>query len=203
MGEVTMPENTRRAVITRQTGETRVHLELALDAGGACEITTGVGFLDHMLEQFARHGGFGLKVSCVGDLHVDDHHSVEDVGICLGTAVRQALGDCAGIARYGDAIVPMDESLALCAVDVSGRGLSVVDLEIATERIGTFACELVPEFVRALATHGGLTIHIRRITGQNRHHLVEAAFKALGRALGSAVAVVDPGGAVPSTKGLL
>jgi imidazoleglycerol-phosphate dehydratase len=156
-----------------------------------------------MLEQLARHGGFGLKATCVGDLHVDDHHTVEDVGICLGMALRQSLGDCAGIARYGHAIVPMDESLALCAVDVSGRGLSVVDLDLNAERIGTFSCELLPEFVRALALHGGLTIHIRRLAGQNAHHIAEAAFKALGRALASAVTIAHPGGSVPSTKGVL
>lgn len=198
-----MTHNPRHAKITRETRETNISAELVLDGRGACEVSTGIGFLDHMLAQLAHHSGLSLRLSCQGDLHVDGHHTVEDVGIVLGMALKQALGDCAGIQRYGHAIVPMDESLVLCAVDISGRGLSVVDLPLPVERVGTLDAELVPEFFRAFAAHAGLTLHIRLITGANGHHIVEAAFKALARALGEAVALVAGREGVPSTKGVL
>lgn len=198
-----MATRTRKAVVSRETRETRIQLELTLDAGEGTDITTGVGFFDHMLEQLARHGSFGLKVACTGDLHVDDHHTVEDVGIALGMALKQALGDCAGIARYGHAVIPMDESLVMCAVDISGRGLSVVDLTLTSERVGQFASEMALEFMRALAMNAGITLHIRKLAGGNAHHVLEAAFKSLGRALAAAVAVIQSGGPIPSTKGVL
>lgn len=198
-----MTPTSRKALISRQTQETRIQIELALDGEGKADITTGVGFFDHMLEQLAYHGLFDLKVACTGDLHVDAHHTVEDVGIALGAAFRQALGDAAGIRRYGHAIVAMDESLVLCAVDVSGRGMSVTELPMTAERLGSMDAELVPEFFRALATHAGLTLHIRLITGRNAHHIVEAAFKALARAMATAVSVDDRRSGIPSTKGTL
>jgi len=193
----------RRATIMRQTNETDVEAEVNLDGSGMSGITTGIGFLDHMLTHVARHGLFNLTVRARGDLHVDDHHTVEDVGITLGQAVREALGDRAGIVRYGHAIVPMDEALVLCAVDISGRGLSICELSIPAERIGGFAVEMVPEFFRAVAHNAGITLHVRQFAGVNAHHIVEAAFKAFGRALSQAVARSERVQGVPSTKGVL
>ncbi|HUT18769.1 MAG TPA: imidazoleglycerol-phosphate dehydratase HisB [Anaerolineae bacterium] len=194
----------REAQIERRTGETRISIRLKLDGSGRWEIDTGIGFFDHMLSHIAAHGMIDLEVRAQGDLHVDAHHTVEDVGIALGQALRQALGDRAGIARYGQSLLPMDESLALVTLDFSNRGLFVGDLPFASARVGAFDTELVGEFLRALAHHAGLTLHARLICGENTHHQIEALFKALGRALRQAVAI-DPArsDAVPSTKGVL
>jgi imidazoleglycerol-phosphate dehydratase len=194
----------REAQIERRTAETQVSVHLALDGTGRWEVETGVGFFDHMLSHVAAHGMLDLQVRAQGDLHVDAHHTVEDVGIVLGQALRQALGDRAGIVRYGQSVLPMDEALALVAVDVSGRGLFTGDLPFASSTVGAFDTELVGEFLRALAHHAGLTLHARLLCGQNTHHQIEALFKGLGRALRQAVAI-DPGrsDAVPSTKGVL
>ena len=194
----------RQAEIIRKTGETDIRIELELDGKGTCRINTGVGFLDHMLELFARHGRFNLQVFCKGDTHVDDHHSVEDIGIALGQAFDQALGDRKGIVRYGHMILPMDESLILSAVDLSGRGLLVYDLRIPTEKVGTFDTELTEEFFRALAHNARCTLHIRQLAGGNSHHIIEGAFKSAARSLRAAVKV-DPECAeeIPSTKGVL
>ena len=194
----------RKAEIDRRTGETDIRLSLDLDGTGKSAVDTGVGFLDHMLTLFAAHGRFDLTVACAGDTRVDDHHSVEDIGICLGRAVKEALGDRAGIARYGDVTIPMDEALVLCAVDISGRGYLGFDLPVPTQKIGTFDTELVEEFFMAFARESGVTLHLRALSGRNAHHMVEGAFKAFARAMRSAVAV-DPAlsGAIPSTKGVL
>lgn len=194
----------RQAQITRTTGETDIHLCLNLDGTGANQIDTGVGFLDHMLTLFAKHGRFDLQVNCKGDTQVDDHHSVEDIGIALGQAFASALGDKKGITRYGSMLLPMDESLILSAVDLSGRGLLVYDLQIPTEKVGTFDTELTEEFFRAFAHNAGMTLHIRQISGKNSHHIIEGAFKSVARSLKTAVAV-DPAlaGEIPSTKGVL
>jgi imidazoleglycerol-phosphate dehydratase len=194
----------REAHIERRTGETQVSVRLVLDGSGQWQIDTGVGFFDHMLSLIAAHGILDLTVHAEGDLHVDAHHTVEDVGIVLGQALRQALGDRAGIARYGHCLLPMDEALAMVALDFSNRGLLVADLPFASARVGTFDTELVSEFLRAVAHHAGMTLHARLICGENTHHQIEALCKALGRALRQAVAI-DPmrSGAVPSTKGVL
>lgn len=194
----------RQAQIIRTTGETDIQVCLNLDGTGANQINTGVGFLDHMLTLFAKHGRFDLEVNCKGDTQVDDHHSVEDIGIALGQAFASALGDKKGITRYGSMLLPMDESLILSAVDLSGRGLLVYDLQIPTEKVGTFDTELTEEFFRALAHNGEMTLHIRQISGKNSHHIIEGAFKSVARSLKAAVAV-DPAlaGEIPSTKGVL
>ncbi len=194
----------REAAITRKTAETDVSLRLSLDGSGRSQIRSGVGFLDHMLTLFARHGRFDLSVECRGDTQVDGHHSVEDVGICLGQAFREALGDKAGITRYGDTTLPMDEALVLTAVDLSGRGYLGCELPLPAEKVGDFDTELVEEFWAAFARSGELTLHIRLLAGRNTHHIIEAAFKSAARSLRKAVAV-DPalGGEVPSTKGVL
>jgi len=193
----------RTATIKRETRETRLQVDLQLEGKGKADVTTGIGFFDHMLEQLAYHGGFDIKVACTGDLHVDGHHTVEDVGIALGKAFREALGDCAGIARYGHAIIPMDEALVLCAVDVSGRGMCEASLPIPVEKVGSFDTELVAEFLRAFAVNAGITLHVRMLAGVNGHHIIEAAFKALARATSMAVGVNDRRAGVPSTKGLV
>ncbi len=194
----------RKAEIARRTTETDVAVTLDLDGRGAGEIATGVGFLDHMLTLFARHAGIDLAISCKGDTAVDDHHSVEDVGICLGRAVRDALGEKRGIARYGDIALPMDEALILCALDVSGRGGHFTDVRYPTEKIGAFDTQLLKEFLDAFAQNAGVTLHFRMLAGENSHHIAEAQFKALARALRKA-ASLDPAraGEVPSTKGVL
>ena len=194
----------RTADIRRDTRETRIQLSLNLDGTGKADIATGVGFLDHMLELFARHGDFDLTIRCQGDTQVDGHHSVEDIGIALGDAFAQALGDKRGINRYASLHLPMDEALILCAVDISGRGGYYDGLEIPTEKIGTFDTQLVCEFMEGFAKHAGLTLHLRQVCGRNSHHIVEGAFKALGRALRQAVAI-DPRfeTEIPSTKGML
>lgn len=194
----------RTSEIQRNTAETKISLALNLDGTGKSQIDTGVGFLDHMLTLFAAHGKFDLTVVCSGDTHVDDHHSVEDIGIALGDAFAQALGDKRGINRYASLHLPMDEALILCAVDISGRGGYYDGLEIPTEKIGTFDTQLVYEFMEGFAKHAGLTLHLRQVCGRNSHHIVEGAFKALGRALRQAVAI-DPRfeTEIPSTKGML
>lgn len=194
----------RSAEIRRKTAETDIQLALDLDGAGKSDVATGCGFLDHMLTLFARHGQFDLTVRCWGDTYVDDHHTVEDIGICLGDALRQALGDKRGIARYGSCILPMDEALVLTAVDLSGRGLLCCDLDIPTEKVGTFDTELTEEFLMALARRGDMTVHVRQLAGRNSHHIIEGTFKSLARSLGQAVAL-DPrsAGEIPSTKGVL
>ena len=191
----------RQANITRKTGETDIVLNLNLD-GGPAKIQTGVGFFDHMLSAFARHGGFGLEGTCNGDTWVDDHHSVEDVGICLGDAFAQALGDMRGVDRFDHFILPMDEALILSAVDISGRGGCYMDMSIPTEKVGTFDTQLCEEFFIALAQNGGLTLHIRQLAGKNSHHIVEGTFKSVARSLKEAVAL-DGSNDIPSTKGVL
>ena len=194
----------RQAEVNRKTGETDIRILLNIDGTGKSVIDTGVGFLDHMLTLFARHGRFDLEVSCKGDTYVDDHHSVEDIGIALGKAFEQAMGDKKGVTRYGSTILPMDESLILTAVDLSGRGLLVYDLQIPAEKVGTFDTELTEEFFRALAHNAGATLHIRQLAGGNSHHIIEGAFKSAARSLKAAVAI-DPalGDEIPSTKGVL
>lgn len=194
----------RQAEITRKTAETDVRIALNLDGSGKSEIDTGCGFLDHMLTLFAAHGRFDLVARCKGDHFVDDHHSVEDVGIALGQAFSQALGERRGVRRYGSLALPMDEALILAAVDLSGRGLCVLDLKIPTEKIGTFDTELVSEFMIAFARNAALTMHLRALSGANSHHIAEGAWKALARALREAV-FIDPDRAqeIPSTKGVL
>jgi imidazoleglycerol-phosphate dehydratase len=194
----------RRAQVERETGETKIALTLDLDGAGRWEIETGVGFFDHMLSHVAAHGLIDLTLRADGDLHVDAHHTVEDVGIALGTALKQALGDRRGITRYGQSLLPMDETLALVALDFSNRGLFVGDLSFSGERVGEFDVELVPEFLSALARSAGMTLHARLLCGENTHHQIEAVFKGLGRALRQAVAPdVRRAGSVPSTKGVL
>lgn len=193
----------RHAARRRTTRETDVSVELCLDGRGSASVGTGVPFLDHMLDALARHGLFDLEVRASGDTAVDDHHTVEDVGIVLGGAVCDALGDMKGIARYGSAAVPMDEALVLCAIDVSGRGQANVDLRFPVERIGTFDVQLVKEFLIAFAANAGVTLHVRQLAGENAHHIAEAAFKALARALMEAVRIDPRVAGVPSTKGSL
>lgn len=194
----------RTATIVRTTTETDIRLTLNLDGDDCCQIDTGCGFLNHMLELFARHGGFGLSVACKGDTQVDDHHTVEDVGIALGEAFRQALGDKRGIARYGSFLLPMDESLVMIALDISGRCTCCCDLQLPAQKVGTFDTELVEEFFLGLCRSLALTLHIKKLAGTNTHHIIEAAFKGFGRAMAQAVAI-DPrrAGVLPSTKGLL
>lgn len=194
----------RQAQITRQTKETDIALTLALDGTGACEVDTGCGFVDHMLEALGRHALVNLRVTCQGDTRVDDHHTVEDVGIVLGMALRQALGDKRGITRYGDSLLPMDEALVLAAVDLSGRAYLQYDLDIPTQKVGTFDTELVREFFLALTREAGITLHLRQLTGQNSHHIIEAAFKGFARALRQAVTQdAALAGRINSTKGAL
>jgi imidazoleglycerol-phosphate dehydratase len=194
---------TRTAEIERKTGETEVHVSLDLDGAGLGTRDTGVGFLDHMLDLLARHGRLDLDLQARGDLDTGAHHTVEDVGICIGQAIDGALGDRAGIVRYGDAIVPMDESRAACAIDVSGRGFCAFEASLPPGAIGNFDHELAEEFFRALAVNAKLTLHLTVEAGTNAHHEIEAAFKALARALRAAVALDPSERGVPSTKGTL
>lgn len=193
----------RSATIHRATAETDITLSIDLDGCGAASVSTGVGFLDHMLCAFARHGLFDLTVSATGDTQVDDHHTVEDVGIVLGQAVRQALGDMRGIGRFSDVCIAMDEALVQAAIDISGRGAAYVDLPLPTQKVGTFDCELAEEFFIGFARDALLTLHVRELAGGNSHHIIEAAFKALGRALRFAVELDGRVTGVPSTKGSL
>ncbi len=194
----------RSAEISRKTAETDITLSLSLDGKGSSEINTGCGFLDHMLTLFARHGRFDLTVFCKGDTQVDYHHTVEDIGIALGQAFRRSLGDKKGIVRYGDTLLPMDESLILTAVDISGRGGCFFALDIPTQKVGDFDTELCEEFWTAFAREAGVTLHIRQLAGYNSHHIIEGAFKSAARSLKTAAAI-DPAFAdeVPSTKGVL
>lgn len=194
----------RTAKIIRKTAETDISLTLNLDGKGQSTVATGCGFLDHMLTLFARHGRFDLTLSCKGDTWVDDHHTVEDVGIALGQAFQSALGDKRGIQRYGDCILPMDESLILTAVDLSGRGYLGYDLQIPTQKVGTFDTELVEEFWLGFIRNAECTLHIRKLSGTNSHHIIEGAFKSAARSIRQAVSI-DPAFAddIPSTKGVL
>jgi len=194
----------RTATCTRMTAETEIVLSLDLDGTGKCDVASGVGYLDHMLTLFARHARIDLTVRCTGDTVVDDHHSVEDVGIALGEALKEALSEKRGISRYGSQLLPMDEALVLCAIDLSGRGCLRYTANIPSQKIGTFDTELAQEFFLALSRTAGITLHIQQLDGENSHHIVEAMFKAVGRALKQAVAV-DPAYAdeIPSTKGVL
>ena len=194
----------RTGEITRKTTETAVKLTLNLDGTGISKINSGIGFLDHMLELFSRHGRIDLSIACSGDTHVDDHHSVEDIGICLGAAFAEALGDGRGICRYGSVTLPMDEALVLCAVDISGRpGLSL-DVDLPDRNAGGMDTELFEEFMSAFVRKAGITVHIRMLAGKNFHHILEACFKALARSLRAAVKI-DPDSSteIPSTKGTL
>ena len=194
----------RESEIKRKTAETDISLSLCVDGTGRAEISTGIGFLDHMLTLFARHGRFDLCITCKGDTCVDDHHSTEDIGIALGQALRQALGDKKGICRYGDIILPMDEALILASVDISGRGMLCLSAEFRTEKIGTFDTELVEEFFQAFATNAGITLHIRQLDGKNSHHIAEGMFKAVARAMRKAVSIDEAArDEIPSTKGVL
>ena len=193
----------RTATIKRQTAETDIGAVVTIDGTGKNNIATGIGFLDHMLILLAKHGLFDVEITTKGDLHIDGHHTVEDTGIVLGQALARALGDKSGIKRYGTAFVPMDEALAMVSLDISGRPFLVFDVKIPSERIGDFDSELTEEFLRALSVHAGLTLHVRLIAGKNSHHIVEAIFKALGRALDEATSKDDRIVGVMSTKGML
>ena len=194
----------RQAKINRNTNETKIELSLNIDGTGKSEIATGCGFLDHMLTLFAKHGRFDLSVTCKGDVEVDYHHTVEDVGICLGKAFAEALGEKRGITRYGSITLPMDESLIIAATDLSGRGYLGYALAIPTEKVGDFDTELVKEFWLAFVRTSESTLHIRQLAGENSHHIIEGAFKAVGRAMRQAVAIDEAfADEIPSTKGAL
>ena len=193
----------RSATVSRRTGETDIEVALDLDGTGACDVQTGVGFFDHMLNALGRHSLMDLSVHAKGDTWVDDHHTVEDTGIVLGQAVAEALGDRSGIRRFGDVAVPLDEALVLAAVDVSGRGELVWDVEIGPDKVGTFDCELAQEFFVGFARQAGLTLHLRKLAGTNAHHIIEATFKSCARALRVAVERDPRVVGVPSTKGVL
>lgn len=194
----------RSASIDRKTKETDISVSLELDGSGAVDANTKVPFFDHMLDAFGRHGLFDLSVACDGDVEVDAHHSVEDTGIVLGQVVAEALGDKRGIVRFSDAVIPMDEALVMCAMDISGRGQLYWDMDVPVDAICTFDTQLAKEFFVAFAANAGITLHMKQLAGENAHHLIEAAFKACGRALRAAVAI-DPraADALPSTKGVL
>ncbi|MDX1786347.1 imidazoleglycerol-phosphate dehydratase HisB [Roseovarius sp. ZX-A-9] len=194
----------RRATVTRKTNETDISVEITLDGTGSYDNQTGVGFFDHMLDQLARHSLIDMKIRCAGDLHIDDHHTVEDVGIALGQALSQALGDKRGIHRYGSCLLPMDDALVRAALDLSGRPYLVWNVDLPTAKIGTFDTELVREFFQAFSTHSAMTLHVDALHGINSHHIAEAAFKSVARALRAAIET-DPrkSDAIPSTKGAL
>ena len=194
----------RRASVDRETAETRVHVELNIDGQGRAEVNTGVGFYDHMLSAFAKHGRFDLAVSCEGDLHVDAHHTMEDVALALGTAFDRALGERVGIVRMGDATVPLDEALVQAVVDISGRPYAATSFDFVGERIGEAPSEMVPHVLRSFSTEARVTLHVRQLAGANDHHIAEATMKALGRALDVATRPDDRiAGQVPSTKEML
>jgi imidazoleglycerol-phosphate dehydratase len=194
----------RSSTITRTTAETDISVTVNLDGTGAYDMATGIGFFDHMLDQLARHSLIDMTIRATGDLHIDDHHTVEDVGIALGQALSQALGDKKGIRRYGSCLLPMDDALVRTALDLSARPFLIWNVDLPTAKIGTFDTELVREFFQALSTHGGITLHVDQLHGLNSHHIAEAAFKSVARALREAVET-DPrkGDAIPSTKGAL
>ena len=194
----------RRAQITRKTAETDVTVTVALDGTGQYDNKTGVGFFDHMLDQLARHSLIDISVQATGDLHIDDHHTVEDVGIALGQALTQAMGDKRGIVRYGSCLLAMDDALVRTALDLSGRPFLVWNVDLPTAKIGTFDTELVREFFQAFSTHGGITLHVDQLHGINSHHIAEAAFKSVARALRDALETdARKADAIPSTKGML
>ena len=194
----------RKSEIFRKTAETDIQLTLDIDGSGESAIDTGVGFLDHMLESFSRHGKFDLTIKCAGDIHVDNHHSVEDVGICLGMAFAEALGVARGITRYGSIMLPMDEALMLCAVDISGRSHLALDVTLPTGTVGAMDAELFEEFLLAFVRKAGMTVHLRMLDGKNAHHIMEAGFKALARALRTAVEIDSKfSNDIPSTKGVI
>lgn len=194
----------RKIDIKRETYETKINLSLELDGKGKSSCDTGCGFLNHMLTLFAKHGMFDLEVKCDGDTDVDYHHTVEDIGICLGRAFRETLGDKIGIKRYGDIILPMDETLIMAAVDISGRSGVYFDLSIPTEKVGDFDTELCKEFYIAFAREAGITLHIRQIAGENSHHIIEGVFKAVGRVMREACSIDERAkDQMPSTKGML
>ncbi|MCG9967823.1 imidazoleglycerol-phosphate dehydratase HisB [Pelotomaculum terephthalicicum JT] len=192
----------RKGTVSRKTGETEINLTVDLDGTGAFRIQTGLPFFEHMLQLFAKHASFDLEIAAQGDLAVDGHHTVEDAGICLGRAIKEALGGKQGIKRYGSAIIPMDEALALVAVDLSGRGFLAFDAPMPAQRVGDFETELVEEFLRAVAMNGEFNLHVRLLAGKNTHHIIESIFKALGHSLREAVAASGMSG-IPTTKGVL
>ncbi|MBF0379384.1 MAG: imidazoleglycerol-phosphate dehydratase HisB [Magnetococcales bacterium] len=201
---MTKKTKSRTATVKRDTKETKVAVTLDLDGTGKCDINTGVGFLDHMLEQIARHGLFDLKIKATGDTHIDDHHTVEDVGITIGKAFREALGDRRGITRFGMAMVPLDESLSRVVVDLSNRPSLVWNVDIKTQKLGTFDTELFREWFEAFSVNGAMTLHAENLYGSNGHHIVESCFKALALALRQACSMdLRRAGDVPSTKGTL
>jgi imidazoleglycerol-phosphate dehydratase len=193
----------RKATVERNTNETRIKVDLNLDGSGIFEIQTGVGFFDHMLTQIGCHGRLDLKLAATGDLEVDSHHTIEDVGLAFGEAIKKALGERRGIWRYGDAIIPMDEALALVAVDLGGRPYLGFKASLGKGKLGDFDLEMVQEFFRAVSVQAGMNIHIRLLEGDNLHHCVEAIFKAFGRALAAAVKIDERAGEIPSTKGVI
>lgn len=194
----------RKSEIARKTNETDIKLALNIDGSGKAEIDTGIGFLDHMLTLFAKHSLMDVKILCKGDINVDFHHSAEDIGICLGEAFSKALGDMKGINRYADITLPMDETLILCAADISGRGYMRFDASFPTEKIGDFDCELVEEFFLAFTRNAPVTLHIRKICGENSHHIAEGIFKAFARCMRKAAEIDEKNkGVIPSTKGVL
>lgn len=194
----------RTVEILRTTKETDIALKLNLDGKGESNVNSGVGFLDHMLTLFARHGRFDITLTCKGDTEVDFHHTTEDIGICLGLAFKQALGDKKGIVRYGDTVLPMDEALILSAVDISGRSYLNLDLKLRAKRVGNFDTELVEEFFVAFTSNAGLNLHVKQLEGRNTHHIIEGTFKSVARSLKKAVAIdSDFADEVPSTKGVL
>jgi len=192
----------RKGTVSRKTNETEINVSINLDGAGVFQAQTGLPFFEHMLQLFARHSSFDLELTARGDLEVDSHHTVEDAGICLGRAIKEALGGKHGIKRYGHAIIPMDEALALVAVDLSGRGFLAFDVSLPARRVGDFETELVEEFFRAMAVNGEFNLHVRLLAGKNTHHIIESVFKALGRSLREAVAL-SGGDEVPTTKGIL
>src|SRR5271156_5475651 len=194
----------RKGAVTRKTKETSIEVGLDLDGSGVADVTTGIGFFDHMLDQLARHSLVDITIRAEGDRHIDDHHTVEDVGIALGQALKQALGDKRGLTRYGDCLLPMDETLTRVALDVSGRPFLVFRTDFPTAKIGTFDTELVREFFQALAMNAGLTLHVETLYGANSHHIAESCFKGVARALGAALAIDQrQASRIPSTKGAL
>ncbi|MCI0467207.1 MAG: imidazoleglycerol-phosphate dehydratase HisB [Beijerinckiaceae bacterium] len=194
----------RKGAVSRKTKETDIEVRVALDGTGMAKIATGIGFFDHMLEQLARHSLIDIEISASGDLHIDQHHTVEDTGIALGLAVRQALGDMAGITRFANVLLPMDEALTRVAVDISGRPFLVFNVKIAQPKIGNFDSQLVREFFQAFTTHAAMNIHVETLYGENAHHIAESSFKGLARALRAAAAIDErQKGAIPSTKGSL
>ena len=194
----------RKSEVTRKTNETNITLSLSIDGTGQAEINTGSGFFDHMLTLFTRYSRFDLSVSCIGDTAVDYHHSIEDIGIALGTAFKDAVGDKMGISRFSDVMLPMDESLILCAVDISGRAYCHFDLPVSSEKIGEYDTELTEEFFRAFLNNAGVTLHIKKLHGTNSHHITEAAFKAFGMVMRKACKIDnDFSREIPSTKGIL